>query len=99
MMNQFPTIQAIFKRHHMMFVLSILSNNRFLQIKLLCFILQRCYFWESRTGLWRSEIAAGPGVGDTDFILYVATLSTDRCRKARTIAYAAHCQQEAALDR
>ena len=42
---------------------------------------------------------AGPGVVNTDFILYVAALSTSRCQKERTIAYAAHCQQESVLDR
>ena len=39
----------------------------------------------------------GPGV-DTDFILYVSVKTTRMCR-GRTIAYAAHCQQEDALDR
>lgn len=41
---------------------------------------------------------AGPGV-DTDFILYVAATTTSRCGAGRTIAYAAHCQQEHLLDR
>lgn len=61
--------------------------------------LERCYLWDSQHNIWRSTSDAGPGVNNTDFILYVAALSTPRCRKARTIAYAAHCQQEAALDR
>ena len=39
----------------------------------------------------------GPGV-DTDFILYVTAKTTRSCGKA-TIAYAAPCQLEQALDR
>ncbi|XP_045509284.1 leishmanolysin-like peptidase [Colias croceus] len=40
-----------------------------------------------------------PGVEDTDFVLYVSALETERCRRGLTVAYASHCQQEAALDR
>ncbi|KAJ8302898.1 hypothetical protein KUTeg_019294 [Tegillarca granosa] len=61
--------------------------------------LEACYFWNSFTKMWMVGNNAGPGVVDADFILFVAALSTGRCQKARTIAYAAHCQQEAALDR
>ena len=39
----------------------------------------------------------GPGV-DTDFILYVTAKTTRSCGKA-TLAYAAPCQLEQALDR
>ena len=39
----------------------------------------------------------GLGV-DSDFILYVSAKTTSLCRGG-TIAYAAHCQQENALDR
>lgn len=42
---------------------------------------------------------AGEGINDTDFIFYVSAMQTDRCHKGMTVAYAAHCQQEAALDR
>ncbi|KAL3104237.1 hypothetical protein niasHS_002264 [Heterodera schachtii] len=41
----------------------------------------------------------GPGVSDTDFLLYVSAVDTQRCRNEETIAYAAHCQQESELDR
>lgn len=41
---------------------------------------------------------AGPGI-DTDFILYIAAKTTSRCGAGRTIAYAAHCQQEHQSDR
>lgn len=45
----------------------------------------------------------GPGVNNTDFILYVSAIST-RCTESsgaggQLIAFASHCQQEAALDR
>ncbi|XP_059612345.1 leishmanolysin-like peptidase isoform X1 [Phlebotomus argentipes] len=42
---------------------------------------------------------AGPGIAHTDFIFYVSARQTERCHKGLTVAYAAHCQQEAALDR
>lgn len=45
----------------------------------------------------RSE--RGPGIQNADFIFYVSARQTDRCLKGLTVAYAAHCQQEAALDR
>lgn len=41
----------------------------------------------------------GPGIKNADFIFYVSARQTDRCLKGLTVAYAAHCQQEAALDR
>ncbi|VDM52059.1 unnamed protein product [Angiostrongylus costaricensis] len=36
---------------------------------------------------------------DADFVLYVTAISTKRCDSVDTLAYAAHCQQEAVLDR
>lgn len=41
----------------------------------------------------------GSGIENTDFIFYVSARQTDRCHKGLTVAYAAHCQQESALDR
>ncbi|XP_071451528.1 leishmanolysin-like peptidase [Hetaerina americana] len=43
--------------------------------------------------------AKGLGVSSADFILYVSAVETERCNWGSTVAYAAHCQQEAALDR
>ncbi|KAF9821530.1 hypothetical protein SFRURICE_014294 [Spodoptera frugiperda] len=37
-----------------------------------------------------------PGVNDTDFVLYVSAVETERCRRGQTVAYASHCQQESA---
>ncbi|KAG7161238.1 Leishmanolysin-like peptidase-like, partial [Homarus americanus] len=34
-----------------------------------------------------------------DFVFYISALETERCKRGYTVAYAAHCQQEAALDR
>ena len=34
-----------------------------------------------------------------DFVFYISAMETERCQKGMTVAYAAHCQQEAALDR
>ncbi|XP_015585310.1 leishmanolysin-like peptidase isoform X2 [Cephus cinctus] len=42
---------------------------------------------------------AGPGIDGADFVFYVSAVQTERCHKGLTVAYAAHCQQEAALDR
>lgn len=41
----------------------------------------------------------GTGISNYDFIFYVSALQTERCNKSLTVAYAAHCQQETALDR
>lgn len=41
----------------------------------------------------------GEGIQNADFIFYVSARQTERCHKGLTVAYAAHCQQEAALDR
>lgn len=44
------------------------------------------------------------GIANADFVLYVSAVATTQCQEtiggeAETVAYAAHCQQEAALDR
>ena len=36
---------------------------------------------------------------DADFLFYISAMETQRCQKGMTVAYAAHCQQEAVLDR
>ena len=41
----------------------------------------------------------GPGIEDADFVFYISAMQTERCQKGMTVAYAAHCQQESALDR
>merc|ERR1719361_2921870 len=41
----------------------------------------------------------GPGIADADFVFYISAMQTERCQKGMTVAYAAHCQQESALDR
>ncbi|KAJ8913177.1 hypothetical protein NQ315_009014, partial [Exocentrus adspersus] len=45
------------------------------------------------------ESKPGTGIVDYDFIFYVSAMQTERCNKSLTVAYAAHCQQESALDR
>lgn len=61
--------------------------------------LDQCYYHDPSTGQFRSSGKAGEGVTNADFILYVAALSSVKCQHAKTIAYAAHCQQEIVLDR
>ncbi|CAK5086317.1 unnamed protein product [Meloidogyne enterolobii] len=41
----------------------------------------------------------GQGIIGSDFLLYVSAVPSQRCQNDDTIAYAAHCQQEAELDR
>ena len=41
----------------------------------------------------------GEGINNADFVFYISAMETERCQKGMTVAYAAHCQQEAALDR
>merc|ERR1719410_1380794 len=45
------------------------------------------------------EREAGSGIVNADFVFYISATETERCQKGMTVAYAAHCQQEAALDR
>lgn len=42
---------------------------------------------------------AGTGIENADFVFYVSARQTERCHKGLTVAYAAHCQQESAMDR
>ncbi|CAK9304546.1 unnamed protein product [Gordionus sp. m RMFG-2023] len=63
--------------------------------------LQRC----KQTLLFSNNhcIPSGPnqgkGLSNTDFVLYVSSGQTDRCRDGNTFAYAAHCQLEDSMDR
>ncbi|KAL1130168.1 hypothetical protein AAG570_013106 [Ranatra chinensis] len=41
----------------------------------------------------------GEGILGADFVFYVSAMTTERCNKGLTVAYAAHCQQESAMDR
>ncbi|KAI1290328.1 Leishmanolysin-like peptidase [Halotydeus destructor] len=41
----------------------------------------------------------GEGVKGADFVFYVSAMQTERCNAGSTVAYAAHCQQEAMMDR
>lgn len=41
----------------------------------------------------------GEGIREADFLFYVSAVPSDRCSSRDTVAYAAHCQQEATLDR
>lgn len=41
----------------------------------------------------------GQGLADTQLLLYVSANQTARCRRDQTIAYAAHCAQDAKTDR
>ncbi|KAI1724691.1 leishmanolysin domain-containing protein [Ditylenchus destructor] len=47
----------------------------------------------------KAVTTCGPGVTESDFLLYVSAVDSARCKNEDTIAYAAHCQQEQELDR
>ncbi|XP_046331043.1 leishmanolysin-like peptidase [Haliotis rufescens] len=61
--------------------------------------LEGCHSWDQSTYLYDHQTVSGAGVNNTDFILYVAAVHSQRCKQGNTIAYAAHCQQERVLDR
>ncbi|GMT17248.1 hypothetical protein PFISCL1PPCAC_8545, partial [Pristionchus fissidentatus] len=65
--------------------------------------LQPCHYCEYRkddtTDRCATEGVAGEGIPETDFVLYVSSKQSERCIRNDTLAYAAHCQQEALLDR
>ncbi|CAE1314619.1 LMLN [Acanthosepion pharaonis] len=61
--------------------------------------LETCYCVHCDSDGYQQRGTKGPGVNNTDFILYVAALSSERCHHGNTIAYAAYCQQERSLDR
>ncbi|XP_049884129.1 leishmanolysin-like peptidase isoform X2 [Pectinophora gossypiella] len=54
---------------------------------------------ETEPPVLEEEMEEPIGVEDTDFVLYVSAVETERCRRGLTVAYASHCQQESALDR
>ncbi|KAK7485081.1 hypothetical protein BaRGS_00023720 [Batillaria attramentaria] len=56
--------------------------------------LESCYRYDKVQNGPVIDRDAGPGVNETDFILYIATKYSQRCQQGRTVAYAAHCQQE-----
>nr|XP_043874736.1 leishmanolysin-like peptidase isoform X1 [Solea senegalensis] len=62
--------------------------------------LQQCKVCsESGKSCGPSGPADGPGVGGSDFVLYVSGVTTERCGQENIVAYAAYCQLEAELDR
>ncbi|KAM4626891.1 leishmanolysin-like peptidase [Discoglossus pictus] len=46
-----------------------------------------------------SGAQSGKGIPDTDFVLYVSALTTERCSHDNIVAYTAYCQLEAEMDR
>ncbi|XP_038046399.1 leishmanolysin-like peptidase [Patiria miniata] len=62
--------------------------------------LHACYTCdETQSNCHKSGGETGPGVADTDFILYVTAENTSDCRIADTTAHASFCQLEASQDR
>ncbi|KAK0059365.1 leishmanolysin-like peptidase [Biomphalaria pfeifferi] len=58
--------------------------------------LDVCRYWDRNLQTYIDDVSSSPGI-DADFILYVASKHSERCQQSK--AFAAHCQQEAALDR
>ena len=49
--------------------------------------------------LQKCHVYLTTGIEAADFVFYISAMETERCQKGMTVAYAAHCQQESALDR
>ncbi|XP_045207498.1 leishmanolysin-like peptidase isoform X1 [Mercenaria mercenaria] len=60
--------------------------------------LRSCEWYDSVGNEYHSPQDTMPGV-NASFILYVAALSSDKCSWQKTVAFAAHCQQEQQYDR
>ncbi|WAR04739.1 LMLN-like protein, partial [Mya arenaria] len=60
--------------------------------------LRWCVWWDSHANVYHNPLESAPGVAGSDFILYVAALHSDKCERQKTVAFAAHCQMEQALD-
>ncbi|XP_059085081.1 leishmanolysin-like peptidase [Tigriopus californicus] len=66
--------------------------------------LKSCHTCDSFGRDCKKVTDEGPGVNNTDFVLYVSAIPTKQCgesigEQASTVAYAAHCQQEIEFDR
>ena len=63
--------------------------------------LNKCRVWDQYGHCWKvdGDGRDGEGIPNTDFVFYISAVDTQRCKKGFTVAYAAHCQQEATLDR
>lgn len=60
---------------------------------------QACDWWDSVANEYYRPPETQPGVRNVDFILYVAAVHSEKCAWQKTVAFAAHCQLEKALDR
>ncbi|XP_063992522.1 leishmanolysin-like peptidase isoform X2 [Diachasmimorpha longicaudata] len=61
-------------------------------------VCRTCNAAGHKCGVQKGSVA-GAGIDGADFVFYVSALQSERCHNGLTVAYAAHCQQEAALDR
>lgn len=62
--------------------------------------LSACSYCNSTSKRCLTDYASeGKGVANTQLLLYVSAKQTARCKKDQTIAYAAHCAQDAKTDR
>ena len=75
----------------------IICRNRF-YLTFTFFLYQTCDYWDSSTNMYMSAPENQPGVV-TDFILYISTIPSHKCKWQKTVAFAAHCQLEKSLDR
>lgn len=63
------------------------------------FVLQSCRYCDASGNRCATEGPRGEGIAGADFVFYVSSTQTERCNRGATVAYAAHCQQESAMDR
>lgn len=77
----------------------ILSDRLLFCVSILSLKQQSCRFCDKTGQICEVNTVRGEGIEDADFIFYVSSTQTSRCNKGATVAYAAHCQQESAMDR
>ncbi|KAK0159574.1 hypothetical protein PV327_010670 [Microctonus hyperodae] len=61
-------------------------------------VCRTCNATGHKCGVLEGSVA-GEGIDGADFVFYVSAMESERCHNGLTVAYAAHCQQESALDR
>lgn len=60
--------------------------------------MQACRSYSVERG-FEEEETRGEGLEDVDYVLYVSTVETARCKLSSTVAYASYCQLEARYHR
>ena len=84
---------------HVHLIHSFLYIHVYVLIRHLVDVFQSCAWWDSVANQYYTPRETQPGVSDVDYVLYVAAIHSEKCMWQKTVAFAAHCQQEKVLDR